>query len=163
MSNLLTMGINFAFDASDVLRGSKTVRRSMTDIERHFKNNQKAAKDLNDQFRNVSDQGMANIQAGLVQLSTYLLNANVSLNNFFDKTINRFKEVEQAKAGLEVTLGLTTATGDVLASLEGEMKEYESIISQTALTTKFSQKEVIEAFQALIQSGYKGKDAIQAL
>ena len=163
MSNLLTMGINFAFDAADVVRGTRRVTRSMSDLENHFRRNRDELDRLNRQFNSVSDQGIANIQAGLVQLSTYLLNANVAIDNFFEKTLNQLKNVEQAKAGLEVTLGLPTATGSDLERLQKEFGQFNDIIQDTALRTKFTEVEVTKAFQALVTAGYKAEEAIKAL
>ena len=55
----------------------------------------------------LSDQGLANIQAGLVQLSTYLMIFNQGLNNTFDKALNRFKEADLALNRMRITMGLT--------------------------------------------------------
>ncbi len=113
----------------------------------------------------LSDQGLANIQAGLVQLSTYLMIFNQGLNNTFDKALNRFKEADLALNRMRITMGLTGENSvDMLRAQGGQsqlLKDYEETeqkIQQLALSTQFSAAELASLFRGFSQFG-KNKDA----
>ena len=141
-------------------------------FEKYAKTQDKTAKkqkQTKDSMTKLSDQGIANIQAGLVQLSTYLLNMNVKINNVFANMTKRFTEAEDAMAQLRITMGLTNAearkvSGETgLGVLEDNYAAFEQRIDKLAATTEYSKKEVANAFTSLIQSGQSAKEALNML
>lgn len=103
--------------------------------------------------------GLTNIQSGLVQLSTWLLNTNVKINNVFSNMKVRFSEAESAMTQLKITMGLSGETA--LTNAKGMQSFGEAVgqIDLLARTTQFTQKEVANAFTALVQSGRSVEEA----
>lgn len=107
----------------------------------------------------LSDQGLANIQAGLVQLSTYLMIFNQGINNAFDKALVRFKGADEALNRLRITMGLTGKDSiDALgeggtSAMLGQYKDAEAEIDRLAMTTKFTKVELADLFRTFAQAG----------
>ena len=106
----------------------------------------------------TSQQGLSNIQAGLVQLSTWLLNTNVRINNLFDNMTRRFVESETAVNQLKITMGLAgeSQRNPMFAARFEEFERFKSTIDELAMTTEYTKREVADAFTALVQSGRSG-------
>jgi len=113
----------------------------------------------------TSQQGLANIQAGLVQLSTWLLNANVRINNLFDNMTKRFIESESAVSQLKVTMGLAgeSATDPMFTDRFRQFDQFKETIDELAMSTEYTKKQVANAFTSLVQSGRTGEEAMKML
>lgn len=107
--------------------------------------------------RKLSDQGLANIQAGLVQLSTYLLNMNVKINNVFDSMQKGFGKTETAMNLLKSTMGLA---GEKDAKALETFTQAEASINQLAMTTEYTKAEIAGAFQTMKQDGLSLNDTL---
>jgi len=107
--------------------------------------------------RKLSDQGLANIQAGLVQLSTYLLNMNVKINNVFESMQKGFAKTETAMNLLKSTMGLA---GETEISALGDFTKAEDTISRLAMTTEYTKAEIAGAFQSMKQDGLSLDDTL---
>ena len=136
-----------------VVKSQDRYAKALLRTSKQQKNTQKTSKQL-------SDQGLANIQAGLVQLSTYLLNMNVKINNVFDSMQKGFAKTETSMNILKTTMGLATKTS------EEDLRpftEASSKISQLALTTEYTKSEIADAFSQMKRDGLSYKDAISVI
>lgn len=107
--------------------------------------------------KKFSDQGLANIQAGLVQLSNYSLHLSQNLNNMFEKAQNRYVAVDQALNQLRITMGLTGANAiDQMApnkALVGQYEDIKDTIERLARTTQFTAVELTNLAQNFRRAG----------
>jgi hypothetical protein len=161
----LTQSIKFVFSQQG---GIETAKRLTTQIDKVTKSANEMALGINNadkSSKKLSDQGLANIQAGLVQLSTYLMIFNQNINNAFDKALNRFKGADEALNRLRITMGLTGQNSvDILRAGGGgaNLTEYEQIESQIdhlAMTSQFTKSELADLFRTFKQAGKSVKDA----
>lgn len=158
------------------ITGTQQIVSSIQGVEKSFdkyakalQRTTKSQKKNKNSMRKLSDQGIANMQAGLVQLSTYLLNMNVKINNVFENMTKRFTDAEDAMTQLRITMGLTNLEArtasekDGLSSLVTSYDKFEGVIDRVAATTEYSKKEVANAFTSLIQSGRSAEEAMSML
>lgn len=110
--------------------------------------------------RKLSDQGLANIQAGLVQLSTYLLNMNVKINNVFDSMQKGFGKTETAMNLLKSTMGLA---GEKDAKALETFTQAEDKINQLAMTTEYTKAEIAGAFQTMKQDSLSLNETLDVI
>jgi|11BtaG_2_1085332.scaffolds.fasta_scaffold00166_26 TP901 family phage tail tape measure protein len=161
----LTAAINLQIagtrQASNQIRGVTTAIENLT---KSF-NRSSQSQTKHQKQTKTSQQGLANIQAGLVQLSTWLLNTNVRINNLFDNMTKRFIESETAMTQLRVTMGLAgeSATDPMFRARFQEFDMFKNRIDDLAMTTEFTKKQVANAFTALVQSGRTGAEAMKML
>jgi len=132
-------------------------------LERSLNKTQKSTKKTTEGMNTLSDQGIANIQAGLVQLSTYLLNLSVSVDNTFDKMLTRFRKVEDASNQLKTSLGLPAMSGEEKKRGLQDYAESEKLVKKLAATTQFTANEVYDALRNLTTAGFKPDEARKAL
>lgn len=161
----LTQAINLQIQGtrqvSNEIRGVTQALDRMTEAFNRSSRNQKQHQKQNER----SQQGLSNIQAGLVQLSTWLLNTNVRINNLFDNMTRRFVESETAVNQLKITMGLAgeSQRNPMFAARFEEFERFKSTIDELAMTTEYTKREVADAFTALVQSGRSGKEAMKML
>lgn len=136
--------------------------RQMSNYQRSAGKSSKATGDLTGSMTR-SAQGIANIQAGLVQLSTYLLNMKVGIDNVFDKMSNRFMEAQDAITQLKITMGLASLDPEQNMGRFEEFEKFKATIDEIALSTEYTKKQVADAFDALIVSGRDAKEAMDML
>ena len=136
--------------------------RQMSNYQRSAGKSSKATGDLTGSMTR-SAQGIANIQAGLVQLSTYLLNMKVGIDNVFDKMSNRFMEAQDAITQLKITMGLASLDPKQNMGRFEEFEKFKATIDEIALSTEYTKKQVADAFDALIVSGRDAKEAMDML
>lgn len=148
--------------------GRQTTSRLTAQIDKVTKSANQMALGLDNagkSSKKISDQGLANIQAGLVQLSTYLMVFNQGINNAFDKALNRFKGADEALNRLRITMGLTGQNSvDILRANVGgsDLQEYERIegtIDHLAMTSQFTKTELADLFRTFKQAGKTVADA----
>lgn len=147
-------------------QAQKTLDRlsgSFEKLEKALNKTQKSTKKTTQGMNTLSDQGIANIQAGLVQLSTYLLNLSVSIDNTFDKMLTRFKKVEDASNQLKTALGLPGMTGEERKRGLEDYAETEKLVKRLAATTQYTANEVYDALRNLTTAGFKPDEARKAL
>lgn len=155
--------IAFNTDVSPLTRVVNHVsrmERGFNSLNRGIDNNSRSLSRNSARLRRYSDQGLANIQAGLVQLSTYMMLFNQRLDNMFEKATNRFSGVDEALTQLRITMGLT---GDrSIEALNGitpkdaVLSQYEGLaenIAELARTTQFTNKELAILANEFIKSG----------
>ena len=147
--------------ASNQIRGVTTAIENLT---KSF-NRSSQSQTKHQKQTKTSQQGLANIQAGLVQLSTWLLNTNVRINNLFDNMTKRFIESETAMTQLRITMGLAgeSATDPMFRDRFREFGDFRNEIDRLAMSTEFTKKQVANAFTALVQSGRTGAEAMEML
>lgn len=136
--------------------------RQMSNYQRSAGKSSKATGDLTGSMTR-SAQGIANIQAGLVQLSTYLLNMKVGIDNVFDKMSNRFMEAQDAITQLKITMGLASLAPEENRGRFEEFERFKATIDEIALSTEYTKKQVADAFDALIVSGRDADEAMSML
>ena len=132
-------------------------------LERSLNKTQNSTKKTTKGMNNLSDQGIANIQAGLVQLSTYLLNLSVGIDNTFDKMLTRFKKMESASVQLKIALGLPGLQGNALDEGNKRFGQTEKLVKRLAATTEYTANEVFDALRNLTTAGFSPEDAERAL
>ena len=166
MSNpQLTQSINLRIQGtrqvSNQIRGVTQNLNSMTNAF----NRSSRSQGQHQKQTKTSQQGLSNIQAGLVQLSTWLLNTNVRINNLFDNMTRRFVESETAVNQLKITMGLAgeSQRNPMFAARFAEFERFKSTIDELAMTTEYTKREVADAFTALVQSGRSGSEAMRML
>jgi hypothetical protein len=151
-----------------VISGASKASGQLSRLESGFNKFDKAlrgtsrnANKQNDALNKLSDQGLFNIQAGMVQLSTYSMILNQKISNTFDKMTNSFKDAENSLTQLQIKMGL--ASSDVSATTIQNYNSMEAEIRRLAATTQFTVPEVANAFDALIGAGNSAEESIKAL
>lgn len=161
----LTQSINLQIQGQrEVANAIRGVTQSMERLAGSFDRGNRSQKRHN-QTSEETAQGLFNIQSGLVQLSTWLLNTNVKINNMFDNMTRRFTESETAMAQLKVTMGLAgqSAADPMFSARFSEFDMFKERIDELALTTEYTKKQVADAFTSLVQSGRTGTEAMKML
>lgn len=168
MDNQLLQEINITLGA-----GFQQLAASLRRLEQHFgqygqqanragQQTQRTNRTMRQTARNADQAGQAvrrmgggisNIQAGLVQLSNYLLILNQRITNTFANMTKRFTNAEDAMTQLKITLGLGGKTRALDPRAFAEFEESTQLINKLAATTQFTKKEVANAFTELVQSG----------
>ena len=155
--NLQVQGVQAAQGQFDRL--SSSLNRYSRNLQKSSTATQKQKKEL-DYF---SDQGLANIQTGLLQVTTFAMNLNQKLDNLFDKMTNRFSTAEEAVTQLKITMGLVGERTSANKALYKQFDDSIKIINRLAGTTKFTKVEVTDAFNSLIKGGLDSAEAIGLL
>ena len=122
-----------------------------------------ATKKQNQQLGYFSDQGLANIQTGLLQVTTFAMNMNQKLNNIFEKMTNRFGTAEQAVTQLKISMGLIGERTSANEHLFRDFDRMIKVVDRLAGTTKFTKVEVTNALNSLIKGGLEASQAIGLL
>lgn len=161
LNQIINLQIQGTRQVSNQIRG---VTNNLNNLAQAFNRSSNSQGRHQSQTR-TSQQGLANIQAGLVQLSTWLLNANVRINNLFDNMTKRFIESESAVSQLKVTMGLAgeSATDPMFTDRFREFGRFKETIDELAMSTEYTKKQVANAFTALVQSGRTGAEAMKML
>jgi len=161
-----TSTITVNLDSKQLEKSLHRVERSFYRLNKRLVQNQKTTKKTNSGAKNLSDQGLANMQAGLVQLSTYLMNVNQTLDNVFDKMKTKFIQAQSAMVRLRITMGIAgeeNSDDTTMVAKLGSYRDFETRINQYAETTEYTKKQVADAFSSLIQSGRSAEDAMKQL
>lgn len=161
LNQIINLQIQGTRQVSNQIRG---VTNNLNNLAQAFNRSSQSQGRHQSQTR-TSQQGLANIQAGLVQLSTWLLNANVRINNLFDNMTKRFIESETAMTQLKITMGLAgeSASDPMFSARFQEFEDFRDRIDDLAMSTEYTKKQVANAFTALVQSGRTGTDAMKML
>lgn len=163
--NQLNQTINIQLTGTgQIVAAINRLDHSFNRLSRSLRRVRQGQQQTTSSMQRLSDQGIANIQAGLVQLSTYLLNMNVKINDVFDKMTNRFMDAQDAITQLKITMGI--AGEDPLGPLTSRFADFEKFkgeIEEIAMSTEYTQKQVADAFTSLIQSGSSAADAMKML
>lgn len=161
-----TSTITVNLDSKQLEKSLQRVEKSFDRLNKRLVQNQKTTKKTNSGAKNLSDQGLANMQAGLVQLSTYLMNVNQTLDNVFDKMKTKFIQAQSAMVRLRITMGIAgeenTTDSSMLTRIES-YKKFETEINKYAETTEYTKKQVADAFSSLIQNGRTAQEAMNQL
>lgn len=141
-------------------RGLYSMNRSLDANSRALSRNQRSAKKF-------SDQGLANIQAGLVQLSTYMMLFNQRLDNMFEKATNRFSGVDESLTQLRITMGLTGERSiEALRGMTPEdsvLGQYDAVtqrMAELARTTQFTNKELVDVADTFKKTGRNARETM---
>lgn len=155
--NLQTTGVQQTQGQFDRLSAS---------LNRYSQNLQKSTtqtKKQNKQLDYFSDQGLANIQTGLLQVTTFAMNINQKLNNIFEKMTNRFSTAEQAVTQLKISMGLIGKRTKANEHLYKDFDRMIKVVDRLAGTTKFTKVEVTNALNSLTRGGLEASQAIGLL
>ncbi len=155
--NLQTTGVQQTQGQFDRLSAS---------LNRYSQNLQKSTtqtKKQNKELGYFSDQGLANIQTGLLQVTTFAMNINQKLNNIFEKMTNRFSTAEQAVTQLKISMGLIGKRTKANEHLFKDFDRMIKVVDRLAGTTKFTKVEVTNALNSLIKGGLEASQAIGLL
>ena len=143
----------------------KALSRLTNKLQSYTSNVNKAATGSNKQnqaLQKLSDQGIFNIQAGLVQLSTYSMILNQKINNLFDTMGNSYRKAETGITRLKIKLG-DIAGENPTNEVKKRSQDAQDAIKKIAATTMFTVPEVASAMDTL-SSGINGfKNQLGAL
>ena len=139
--------------------GLRRLEQSFKKIDSEFKKTTLSADKNNAALNKLSEQGMFNIQAGMVQMSTYSMILNQKINNAFDKMTNSFRNAENSLVQLKIKMG----EGLGNKTVDEQYGKMEKKIRELAATTQFTVPEVANAFDALIGAGNDAEASIKAL
>ena len=155
--NLKTTGVQQTQGQFDRLSAS------LNRYSQNLKNSTTATKKQNQELDYFSDQGLANIQTGLLQVTTFAMNMNQKLNNVFEKMTNRFGTAEQAVTQLKISMGLIGERTSANEHLFRDFDRMIKVVDRLAGTTKFTKVEVTNALNSLIKGGLEASQAIGLL
>lgn len=139
--------------------GLSKLEQAFKKIDSGFKKTTLSADKNNAALNKLSEQGMFNIQAGMVQMSTYSMILNQKINNAFDKMTNSFRNAENSLVQLKIKMG----EGLGNKTVDEQYGKMEKKIRELAATTQFTVPEVANAFDALIGAGNDAEASIKAL
>lgn len=139
--------------------GLSKLEQAFKKIDSGFKKTTLSADKNNAALNKLSEQGMFNIQAGMVQMSTYSMILNQKINNAFDKMTNSFRNAENSLVQLKIKMGEGLGNTEV----DQQYGKMEKRIRELAATTQFTVPEVANAFDALIGAGNDAEASIKAL
>jgi hypothetical protein len=157
LNQIINLQIQGTRQVSNQIRG---VTNNLDNLAQAFNRSSKSQARHQGETR-TSQQGLANIQAGLVQLSTWLLNANVKLSNYFASMQKGFADTETASVQLKNAMGLAGASSEQLNA--SGFIAFQNKVEEVALKTQFTAKEVYKAFEALTTSGRTKEEALAML
>lgn len=168
----LTQNVAIAFSADTsplgrVVNHVSRLERGLNSMSASLNNNSSAMSRNTRNAKRFSDQGLANIQAGLVQLSTYMMLFNQRLDNMFDKATNRFAGVDEALTQLRITMGMTGERSiDMLRGMtpkDQTLGQYDLITERMELlakTTQFTNQELVKASDEFARTGRTAQESI---
>lgn len=139
--------------------GLKKLESAFKRLDSEFNKTTLSADKNNAALNKLSEQGMFNIQAGMVQMSTYSMILNQKINNAFDKMTNSFRNAENSLVQLKIKMGEGLGNTNV----DAQYGMMEKRIRELAATTQFTVPEVANAFDALVGAGNSAEASIKAL
>lgn len=164
------VNIGFKTDVSPLARVVSHVsrmERGLYKLNRGLDSNSRSLSRNQRSMKKFSDQGLANIQAGLVQLSTYMMLFNQRLDNMFDKATNRFAGVDEALTQLRITMGLTgdrsLQTLESMGVEDNVLNEYNEVterMAELARSTQFTNKELVNLSDEFKRTGKSGRETM---
>lgn len=169
---LLTQNVAIAFSANTsplarVVNHVSRLERGLNSMNRQLNANSAAMSRNARNAKKFSDQGLANIQAGLVQLSTYMMLFNQRLDDMFDKATNRFAGVDEALTQLRITMGMTGERSiDMLRGMtpkDETLSQYDLVterMADLAKSTQFTNQELVKASDEFARTGRTARESI---
>lgn len=169
---LLTQNVAIAFSANTsplarVVNHVSRLERGLNSMNRQLNANSAAMNRNARSAKKFSDQGLANIQAGLVQLSTYMMLFNQRLDDMFDKATNRFAGVDEALTQLRITMGMTGERSiDMLRGMtpkDETLSQYDLVterMADLAKSTQFTNQELVKASDEFARTGRTARESI---
>ena len=169
---LLTQNVAIAFSANTsplarVVNHVSRLERGLNSMNRQLNANSAAMSRNARSAKKFSDQGLANIQAGLVQLSTYMMLFNQRLDDMFDKATNRFAGVDEALTQLRITMGMTGERSiDMLRGMtpkDETLSQYDLVterMADLAKSTQFTNQELVKASDEFARTGRTARESI---
>ena len=155
------MNLNFFINLLGARNVANSIRRVDQAFQRMGRSVDRGSRAINNNANAMGAmQGrMSNIQAGLVQVSHYLLIMNTRINNVFARMTKRFTDAEDAMVRLKTTMGLAGETSLTSPKRYQELLTSTKLIKELAATTEFTQSQIATAFKSLIQSGRTAEEA----
>ena len=130
---------------------------------RHLNNTASSQDRQREAMSRYTDQGLANIQTGLLQVTTFAMNLGQKIDNLFEKATNRFMSAEQAMTQLRLTMGIMGKRNKANEALYRDYERIEKVVNKLAATTRFTKVEVANAFTSISRAGRSVEEALAIL
>ncbi len=148
-SSSFIQNLSFKVDSSQADSNIKRLTASLQSYSSQVNKATGSSNKQNQALQKLSDQGIFNIQAGLVQLSTYSMILNQKINNLFDTMGNSYRKAETSITQLKIKLGDVAGEPDPEGKIRHQSEQAQKEIARIAATTMFTVPEVAGAFNEL--------------